>query len=85
LVPSTRNARKRGIGPFNETSIHSFFGGLSVPLRLESIARHGTDKTVALYTYARSDGSVCKGKSEVLTTYKYGKTLISKIRALNGC
>jgi len=38
-----------------------------------------------LYTYARSDGSVCKGKSEVLTTYKYGKTLISKIRALNGC
>ncbi|WP_287363284.1 hypothetical protein [Mesorhizobium sp.] len=76
---------KRGIGPFNEASIHSFFGGLSTPLRLESIARHGDDKTVATYTYARSDGSVCKGRSEVQTIYKYGKTLVSKIRALDGC
>ncbi|MBZ9812483.1 hypothetical protein [Mesorhizobium sp. CA7] len=76
---------KRGIGPFNETSIHSYFGGLSVPLQLESVARHGADKVAVAYTYSRADGSTCNGKAEVQTTYKYGKTLISKIRALDGC
>ncbi|UDL90192.1 hypothetical protein LGH82_01995 [Mesorhizobium sp. PAMC28654] len=76
---------KRGIGPFNEASIHSFFGGLSVPLQLESIARRGVDKVAVSYTYSRSDGSVCAGKAEVQTIYKYGKTLIGKIRALSGC
>ncbi|MFK0689526.1 hypothetical protein ACFX5Q_15135 [Mesorhizobium sp. IMUNJ 23033] len=76
---------KRGIGPFNEASIHSYFGGLSAPLQLESVARRGADKVAVAYTYSRADGSACNGKAEVQTTYKYGKTLISKIRALNGC
>ncbi|MDF3152048.1 hypothetical protein P3C58_08670 [Mesorhizobium sp. XAP10] len=76
---------KRGIGPFNEASIHSYFGGLSSPLQLESTARHGADKVAVAYKYSRADGSACDGKAEVQTTYKYGKTLISKIRALSGC
>ncbi|MER8567445.1 hypothetical protein NKH85_15785 [Mesorhizobium sp. M0924] len=76
---------KRGIGPFNEASIHSYFGGLSARLQLESIARRSADKVAVAYTYSRADGSACNGKAEVQTTYKYGKTLISRIRALNGC
>ncbi|WP_292119491.1 hypothetical protein [Mesorhizobium sp.] len=76
---------KRGIGPFNEASIHSYFGGLSSPLQLQAISRRGADKVAVAYTYARADGSACKGKAEVETTYKYGKTLIRKIRAVNGC
>ncbi|RWN10217.1 MAG: hypothetical protein EOR94_29305 [Mesorhizobium sp.] len=76
---------KRGVGPFNETSIHSFFGDLSVPLQLEAIARRGADKVAVEYSYSRANGAVCKGKAEVATVYKYGKTLISKIRALSGC
>ncbi|BCG79901.1 COG3904 family protein [Mesorhizobium sp. 113-3-3] len=76
---------KRGIGPFNETSIHSYFGGLSVPLQLESIGRRGKDKVAVVYSYSRADGFVCKGRAEVLTAYRYGKTLISRIKALDGC
>ncbi|MER8648965.1 hypothetical protein [Mesorhizobium sp. M0586] len=76
---------KRGIGPFNESSIHTFFGGLKIPLALESVSRKSSDKVVASYSYTRSNGSKCKGRAEVSTTYKFGKTLIGKIRALNGC
>lgn len=76
---------KRGIGPFNETSIHSYFAGLSVPLQLESIGRRGEDKVAVAYSYSRADGFVCKGRAEVLTAYRYGKTLITRIKALDGC
>lgn len=76
---------KRGVGPFNENSIHSFFGGLATPLSLQSVSRKGPDGVITTYTYARADGLVCHGKAEVRTTYQYGKTLISKIKALNGC
>ncbi|WP_292364827.1 hypothetical protein [Mesorhizobium sp.] len=76
---------KRGIGPFSETSIHSFFSGLSTPLKLRSVSRKGTDKVVAAYSYVRTNGAVCDGRAEVRTTYRYGKTLISRISALNGC
>lgn len=76
---------KRGTGPFNETSIHSYFGGLSVPLQLESIGRRGAAKVAVAYSYSRADGFVCKGRAEVFTAFRYGKTLISKIKALDGC
>ncbi len=76
---------KRGIGAFNENSIHTFFAALAIPLSLESVSRKGPDKVAASYVYTRSNGSVCKGRAEVSTTYKFGKTLIGKIRALNGC
>lgn len=75
---------KRGIGPFNENSIHSFFGRLSSPLSLQSVSRQGSG-ALATYTYVRSNGEACNGKAELKTIYRYGKTLISKIRALSGC
>lgn len=76
---------KRGIGPFNEASIHSFFGGLAVPLQLTSVAMTADGEVEASYDYVRAGGEICKGKSIVRTVRRFGKTLISKIRALNGC
>ena len=76
---------KRGHGPFNEKSIHSFFSSLREPLRLTSVALQSENRVTAGYRYTKSGGEVCDGKALVDTVNRYGKTLISKIRALNNC
>ena len=76
---------KRGIGPFNESSIHSFFGGLAEPLRLQSVASVRSGEVEVSYHYVKSNGETCDGRANVTTVYRFGKTLISKIRALDGC
>jgi hypothetical protein len=76
---------KRGIGPFNEGSIHSFYGNLLVSLRLMSVSMITSTLVEARYTYTQSNHETCDGLSEIETTYQFGKTLIEKINARNGC
>lgn len=76
---------KRGKGPFNEASIHAFFGSMSQPLVLKGVARLGPDSVRASYAYLTDKGRQCQGRADVKTTYQFGKTLIQQIKALDGC
>lgn len=76
---------KRGIGPFNENAIHSFFGNMIVPLEVISVVKRSRDRVEVTYTYVDSKGKACDGQSHVDTVYNFGTTLIQKIRALSGC
>ncbi|WP_245303149.1 hypothetical protein [Rhizobium esperanzae] len=76
---------KRGQGPFNEASIHAFFGAMSQPLKLTGTALRGTDDVRVSYEYVTNEGRRCQGRAAVLTTYVFGKTLVSRIKALDGC
>jgi hypothetical protein len=76
---------KRGLGPFNEQSIHNFFGTLSVPLKVKAVSMKSETEVFVAYGYTKADGAVCDGQANVETVFRFGKTLISKIRALKGC
>lgn len=76
---------KRGKGPFNERNIHSFFSSLERPLRLRGANLKGDDLVEVTYDYVKAGGAVCNGKANVKTTYAFGKTLITGIKALSGC
>ncbi|ARQ57961.1 crotonase/enoyl-CoA hydratase family protein [Rhizobium sp. Kim5] len=76
---------KRGKGPFNEASIHAFFGAMSQPLKLTGTALRGDNDVRVSYEYVTRDGRRCQGRADVQTTYAFGKTLVSKITALDGC
>lgn len=76
---------KRGVGPFNENAIRSFYGSLQVPLELTSVSLIGKDTTEVTYTYTKPGGAACRGQAVVNTSFQFGKTLISRIRAPNGC
>ena len=76
---------KRGQGPFNEVSIHAFFGAMSEPLKLTGTALRGNDDVRVSYEYVTNDGRRCQGRADVQTTYVFGKTLVSRIKALDGC
>jgi hypothetical protein len=76
---------KRGKGPFNETSIRSFFGAMSVPLRLTGTTMRARDDVRVSYEYTTDKGRRCRGRADVETVYLYGRTLISRIKALEGC
>lgn len=76
---------KRGKGPFNEASIHDFFGSMSAPLRLTGTTLRGDSQVRVSYSYETDKGRRCKGRADVETVYLYGRTLISRIKALDGC
>ncbi|NTI41426.1 hypothetical protein [Rhizobium rhizogenes] len=76
---------KRGKGPFNENSIHMFFGSMSKPLRLTGTVLRDNDDVRVSYEYETNQGKRCHGHADVQTVYTYGKTLISRIKALDGC
>ncbi|TAU88457.1 hypothetical protein ELI41_07680 [Rhizobium leguminosarum] len=76
---------KRGKGPFNEASIHAFYGAMSQPLQLTGTVLRGNDDVRVSYQYVTNDGRRCKGRADVQTTYVFGKTLVSRIKALDGC
>ncbi|MBB5574144.1 MULTISPECIES: hypothetical protein [Rhizobium] len=75
---------KRGKGPFNERSIQDYFGDMSMPLTLRSVTRSNDEVRVA-YDYVTNAGRTCHGRAVVQTVFVYGKTLISRIKALDGC
>ena len=71
---------KRGIGPFNEKNIATFFGSMQVPLSLNSIVLIGRDVVQVKYSY-RNVHNQCIGIATVTTEYVMGNTLIKSIRA----
>ena len=71
---------KRGIGPFNEKNISSFFGKMNTPLKVNEIRLIDKDTVEVNYTY-RYTNSECKAKAIVKTGYFLGNTLIKKIKA----
>jgi len=76
---------KRGKGPFNEASIHTFFGAMSQPLKLTGTTLRGADDVRVSYEYTTVAGRHCQGRADVQTVYVFGRTLISRIKALDGC
>ncbi|WP_042778667.1 hypothetical protein [Sinorhizobium fredii] len=76
---------KRGKGPFNEGSIHTFYSAMSMPLRLTGTTLLGADEVRVSYEYETDKGRKCRGRADVHTIYLYGRTLISRIKALDGC
>lgn len=76
---------KRGKGPFNEQSIHAFYGAMSVRLKLTGTSLSGQDTVRVSYEYRTDKGRQCRGRADVQTVYAYGRTLISKIKSLDGC
>lgn len=76
---------KRGKGPFNEGSIHSFYSAMSVPLKLTGTTLRSADEVRVSYEYETDKGRQCRGRADVQTVYLYGRTLISRIKALDGC
>lgn len=76
---------KRIRGPLSAAALSSFYGNLGEPLRLIHVADLGSGHYRASYQFATKSGAVCKGTSVVTTTGDYGTSLISRIRAENGC
>lgn len=76
---------KRGKRPFNEHSIHAFYSAMSVPLKLTGTSLVAKDSVRVSYEYETTQGRSCRGRAEVQTIYAFGRTLISRIKALDGC
>ncbi|MCJ9749972.1 hypothetical protein MOV61_04480 [Neorhizobium sp. BETTINA12A] len=76
---------KRGQGPFNETSIHTFYSAMSTRLTLRSTDRLSENVVRVSYHYMTSTGRACWGRADVQTIHVYDRTLISRIKALDGC
>ena len=76
---------KRGKGPFNEQSIHAFYGAMSARLKLTGTSLSGQDTVRVSYEYRTDKGRQCRGRADVHTVYAYGRTLISRIISLDGC
>ena len=76
---------KRISGPLSAPALSSFYGNLREPLRLIHVADLGSGRYRASYQFATKSGAVCQGTAVVTTTGDYGNSLISGIRAENGC
>ena len=72
--------QKRGIGPFNEKNIASFFGSMREPLAIQSIEKISPNRVQVRYTY-RMTITQCMGIATVQTEYILGNTLIASIKS----
>ncbi|MGO7171857.1 hypothetical protein [Rhizobium leguminosarum] len=63
---------KRCKGPFNEASIHAFYGAMSQPFKLTGTALRGDDGVRVSYEYVTNDGRRCQGRADVQTIYAFG-------------
>lgn len=59
---------KRVKGPFNEQSIHDFFGAMSAPLKVIDPSLIDDDTLPVQYTYRTNAGKSCDDRAEVHTT-----------------
>lgn len=71
---------KRGIGPFNESSMSRFYGSFKEPLSIRSIRRIEANVVEAKYSY-RVTKTACEGTAIVQTEVVLQDTLIRSIRA----
>jgi hypothetical protein len=76
---------KRMRGPLSAAALSSFYGNLREPLQLLHVADLGSGRYRASYRFATRSGAVCEGTSVVTTTGGDRESLISGIRAENGC
>ncbi|AVA26057.1 crotonase/enoyl-CoA hydratase family protein (plasmid) [Rhizobium sp. NXC24] len=76
---------KRGKGPFSEANIHAFYSAMARPLTVTSTTRLSTSDVRVGYEYKTNAGRNCQGRADVQTVYQFGRTLISHIKALDGC
>ncbi|ANM11363.1 hypothetical protein AMK05_CH02996 [Rhizobium sp. N324] len=58
---------------------------VTAPLKLTGTTLRGDSQVRVSYTYETDKGRRCKGRADVETIYLYGRTLISRIKALDGC
>lgn len=72
--------KKRGIGPFNQTNIYSFYSSLRIPLKVQNIAQVSHDKFEVNYTYTATK-TQCNGKATVTLENHNGYYLIKSIKA----
>ena len=71
---------KRGIGPFNEKNIASFYGTMKVPLVVSEVKKISDNLFQVKYSYTYTK-TQCNGTASVETENFLGNILIKKIRA----
>lgn len=71
---------KRGLGPFNQRNMSSFYGAMNERLKVNSIRQIDSTTVEVKYTY-RYTKAQCKGVAVVETEFFMGNTLIKKIKA----
>ena len=71
---------KRGIGPFNEKNIASFYGNMKVPLVVGEVLKISDNLFQVKYSYTHTK-TQCNGTAAVETENFLGNILIKKIRA----
>jgi len=71
---------KRGVGPFNPSTMSRFYRSFKEPLVLRSIRQIGANVVEAKYSY-RVTRTVCEGTAIVETETGRGRPLIRRIRA----
>ena len=76
---------KRRTGPLSAAALSSFYGDLRRPLQLLEVAELDANRYRASYRFETWNGARCEGTSVVTTADVGGASLISRIRAENGC
>lgn len=71
---------KRGIGPFNQRNMSTFFGSMKERLKIVSLNQVDSNTVEVKYTY-RYSKIQCNGTALVETKHFMGNTLINRIRA----
>lgn len=72
---------KRGVGPFSEPNITSYFSRLPQKLQVRQIKRDAPDRFSVDYEYGRADGFKCVTSATVTTVFVYGQHLVQRIAA----
>ena len=82
--PVLKLALSYGVSPSLADQDHCIetFRSLLVP---ELSPALGDSQVRVSYTYETDTGRRCQGRADVETVYLYGGTLISRIKALDGC
>ena len=76
---------KRDTGAYEIASMSRYFGNMREPVRLLAAEPAGPDALRVRYHYVYANGRVCDGAADIALTQRDGRTLIERIKALNGC
>ncbi|WP_076999956.1 hypothetical protein [Variovorax sp. KK3] len=71
---------RRGVGPYDEVRMSTFYRSFKEPLRLQSVRQIDADRVEARYSY-RATRTPCQGVAIVETERVMDQTLIRRIRA----
>jgi Domain of unknown function (DUF4431) len=76
---------KRAAGPLSARAMSAFYGRLDEMLALTQVRRSAADEFQVRYTFVSQGNRRCDGAATVRTAVVNGESLISAIKALNGC